>query len=126
MQVEVEQALPFERDLVQPGVQARERPRVPGEPATAAGQVREHRRPVHELEDEAVVAHLEYLRDGKAVCPRVLHHRCFARRVAVPLEAAENSAVAEVDDLRGAPGGDHTHSRSLAQARRGAKARLAV
>jgi hypothetical protein len=31
----------------------------------------------------------------------------------VSLEGAENAAVAEVDDLRGAPCRDHSHGRSI-------------
>jgi hypothetical protein len=100
-------------NLVQAELQLRERPRVGCDPPRAPAEVREHRRPVHELEYERVVAHLENLGNREAVRSRMLHDSCLAGRLAVSLEGAENAAVAEIDDLRGASGGDHSHWTSM-------------
>jgi hypothetical protein len=113
MQIEMKEALALIRDLVQAVVQRRERAGVAGEPPRAPAQVGRHRRPVHELEDERVVAHLENLGYREAVRSRVLHDGCLARRIAVSHEGAENAAVAEVEDLGGAPGRKHSHGRSI-------------
>ena len=112
MQIEVEQSLVLVRDVVHAGVQLRQRARVAGDSPRAPAEVGDHRCPVDELEHETVVAYLEDLRHPNTVRPGVLHDGRLARGFTVPLEAAEDAAVAEVEPSPGASGGDRSQLRS--------------
>lgn len=112
MQIKMEQPLALVRDLVYTGVQLRKGARVPGDLPGAPAKVGEHRRPIDELEHEPVLEHVEDLRHANALRPRVLHDGRLARGFPMPLETAEDAAVTEVEDLRGAPDGDGSQLRS--------------
>ena len=109
MKVEVKEPLALERNRVQPTVQLGERQRMGCEPPRPPPELGEHRRPVDALEHERVVAYLEHGRHREAVGASMLHHLRFAIGPTARLETPEHTAVAELEDLRGAPLRQHPH-----------------
>ena len=109
MEVEVEEPLALERHRVQPMVQLGKRPCMARQPPRPPAELGQHRRPVDALEHERVVVHLEHARNREAVLASVLHHLRFAVGTPAGLETPQHTAVAEVEDLRGAPLRQHPH-----------------
>src|SRR5215216_1882422 len=98
------------RDPVEPVVQVGERLRVCRHRLRLREAVRRHRGAVYQLEDEGVRAHLVHLWYRVAVAAHVLHHAALALRIPTCLEAPEDAAVTEIQDLGGAALGDQLHA----------------
>ncbi len=109
VEVEVDEPLALERDLVETVVQLGERSRVTGHLPGPPAKIRQHRRPVDTLEHECVVEHFQHTRHGIAVRAGVLHDLSLPCGPAARLEAPEHTAVAQLEDLRGASLRQHPH-----------------
>jgi hypothetical protein len=79
-------------------------------PAPQRGQ---HRLSSDPVEDERLGRHLEHARHGIPVPASVLHDERLAVGIAAGPEAPQDAAVTEVEHLRGAPGCDELHGRTI-------------
>ena len=96
-------------DLVQLLVQFRKHRSIPAERPRSSPQLLEHRRTFDPVEHERIRRDLQDARHGIPVPVRVLHHQSLPLGIAAGPKPAEDAPVGEIEDLRGASGGDELH-----------------
>jgi hypothetical protein len=82
----------------------------PQHPRTSPQHV-EHRRPVDPLEHERILGDLQDPRNRIPVAVRVSHHERLSLGITTRPKAPEHAALTEIEDLRGASGGDQLRRR---------------
>src|SRR5256885_1322457 len=89
-------------DPLQLLLETREERRVTAKRPHASPELLGHRRAVDPIQHETICGDVEDARHRIAMPSRVAHHHGLSIRIAARLEAAQDAAVAEIEDLRGA------------------------
>src|SRR5687767_9768530 len=76
----------------------------------ASPQLVEHRPPFDPFEYQCIRGHLQDARHRIPVVVRMPHDESLSLRIATGPKAAQDASVAEIEDLRGASGGDELHA----------------